>query len=119
MPKLVKSIHPDTHFRLLNLLEDEPTLTQRDISSKLGISLGAVNYCVKALITIGHIKTNNFVNNPNKSSYLYLLTPKGVVKKARLGKGFLKRKIAEFQALEMEIQMIRRKTQNSRDDQHA
>ena len=81
MTKNLKLIDPDIHFRALNLLEDNPELTQRELAEKLGISLGAANYCLKALIKIGHIKVDNFIKNPNKSVYLYLLTPKGLKEK--------------------------------------
>jgi EPS-associated MarR family transcriptional regulator len=109
MMKALKKIDPDVHFRVLHLLEEEPNLTQRDLSEKLGISLGGVNYCLKALIDIGHIKAGNFKKNPDKSAYLYLLTPKGIAEKARLTTGFLKRKMAEYQALKKEIEAIRLK----------
>jgi EPS-associated MarR family transcriptional regulator len=109
MAKALKSIDPDVHFRVLHLLEEEPELTQRELAQKLGISLGGVNYCLKALIDIGHIKTGNFKKNPNKSVYLYLLTPKGIAEKASLTVGFLKRKMAEYQALKQEIKAIQSK----------
>jgi len=107
MAKLVKSMDPDVHFRVLRLLEEDPELTQRELAEKLGISLGWANYCIKALIEIGHIKVGNFKKNPNKSVYLYLLTPKGFGEKAKLTKGFLRRKITEYQALKKEIESIR------------
>ena len=107
MTKALKSIDPDVHFRVLHLLEEEPTLTQRELSQKLGISLGGVNYCLKALIEIGHIKAGNFSKNPNKSVYLYLLTPKGIAEKANLTAGFLKRKMMEYHALKKEIDAIK------------
>jgi len=78
MAKAVRSIDPDVHFRVLHLLEQEPELTQRELAQKLGISLGGVNFCLKALIDIGHIKAGNFSQNPNKSVYLYLLTLQGI-----------------------------------------
>jgi EPS-associated MarR family transcriptional regulator len=106
MTKGPKSIDPDVHFRVLHLLEEEPELTQRELAQKLGISLGGVNYCLKALIDIGHIKVGNFSKNPNKSIYLYLLTPQGVAEKAKLTAGFLKRKMAEYQALKKEIKSL-------------
>lgn len=109
MSKAFKSIHPDIHFRVLHLLEEEPELTQRELAKKLGISLGGVNYCLKALIDIGHIKAGNFSKNVNKSVYLYLLTPKGVTEKAKLTTDFLKRKMAEYNALKKEINMIKLK----------
>ena len=107
MTKALKSIDPDVHFRVLHLLEEQPELTQRELAQKLGISLGGVNYCLKALIEIGHIKAGNFSKNPNKSVYLYLLTPQGVAEKAKLTAGFLKRKMMEYHALKKEMDAIK------------
>ncbi len=109
MTKVLRSIDPDVHFRVLHLLEEEPDLTQRELAKKLGISLGGVNYCLKALIDIGHIKVGNFSKNPNKSMYLYLLTPHGIAEKTKLTAGFLKRKMAEYQILKKEINQLRSK----------
>jgi EPS-associated MarR family transcriptional regulator len=109
MAKELKSIDPDVHFRVLHLLEEEPALTQRELAKKLGISLGGVNYCLKALIEIGHIKAGNFSKNPNKSIYLYLLTPQGIAEKAKLTAGFLKRKMLEYHALKKEIESVQSK----------
>ena len=109
MHKTLKSIDPDIHFRVLNLLEDNPEVTQRELAKKLGISLGGINYCLKALINIGHIKVDNFSKSPNKSAYFYLLTSQGVTEKARLTKSFLKRKMAEYKSLKKEIEIIRLK----------
>ncbi len=107
--KNLKSIDPDIHFRVLHLLEDDPKLTQRELAEKLGISLGGINYCLKALINIGHIKVSNFSKNPNKLGYLYILTPQGVTEKAKLTSSFLKRKIEEYRSLKKEIEIIRLK----------
>ena len=109
MTKALKKIDPDVHFRVLFLLEEEPNLTQRELAEKLGISLGGVNYCLKSLIDVGHIKAGNFKKNPDKSAYLYLLTPKGIAEKASLTAGFLKRKMAEYQSLKKEIESIQLK----------
>ena len=89
------------------MLEDEPALTQRELAQKLGISLGGVNYCLRALIEIGHIKAGNFSKNPDKSVYIYLLTPQGISEKAKLTAGFLKRKMDEYRALKKEIESVR------------
>ncbi len=109
MTKNLKSIDQDIHFRVLYLLEDNPELTQRELAQKLGISLGGVNYCLKSLIQIGHIKAGNFSKNPNKSVYLYLLTPQGIAEKAKLTAGFLKRKMVEYHALKKEIDTLQSK----------
>jgi EPS-associated MarR family transcriptional regulator len=115
MTKALKSIDPDVHFRVLHLLEEEPKLTQRQLAQKLGISLGGVNYCLKALIEIGHIKAGNFSKNPNKSVYLYLLTPQGVAEKAKLTADFLKRKLQEYRVLKKEIKSLQSSLKNQLD----
>jgi len=102
----IRTIDPDIHFRVLHVLEEDPSITQRELAQKLGISLGSVNFCLKALIDIGHIKVKNFQKNPDKSVYLYLLTPHGFKQKALLTAGFLKRKLKEYQALKNEIKNI-------------
>jgi EPS-associated MarR family transcriptional regulator len=112
MARVLKNIDPDVHFRLLNILDEEPRLTQRELAERLGISLGGVNYCLKSLINIGHIKAGNFKNSSDKSAYLYLLTPKGIAEKASLTAGFLKRKMAEYHALKKEIEAVQSKANN-------
>ena len=107
-----KNIDPDIHFRVLHNLEDNPSLSQRDLAKILGISLGAVNYCLKALIEVGHIKAQNFKKNPNKFEYLYILTPSGIRKKTLLTGDFLKRKMKEYEDLKNEIEAIKLKPLN-------
>ncbi len=109
MNNLKKLLDPDVHFRVLNILDENPNITQRELASKLGISLGAVNYCLKSLIQIGHIKAGNFKRNPNKMSYIYLLTPEGITKKTKLAAEFIKRKMAEYESLKKEIDAIQAK----------
>lgn len=109
MKKCNRSIHPDIHFRVLDTLEETPDISQRELAKKLKISLGAANYSLKALIEIGHVKLNNFKKNPSKSSYFYLLTPRGLSHKAILASDFLKRKVAEYEALKSEIIHIQSK----------
>ncbi len=107
LKKCLKTIDLDLHFRILHLLEDNPDISQREIAQKLGISLGGINYCLNALITIGHIKIHNFNKNPKKIGYMYLLTPKGISEKVKLTSGFLKRKMEEYEALKAEIELLK------------
>lgn len=107
MRSKLKKIKPDIHFRVLHLLEEKPEMTQRELAKKLGISLGGVNYCLKALIDIGHIKAKNFQKNPNKTTYFYLLTPKGIAEKTHLTLGFLRRKMQEYENLKAEIESVK------------
>ena len=83
----------DAHFRVLRLIESQPHLSQREIARALGVSLGAVNYCLNALIAKGHVKVNNFRASDNKLRYAYLLTPRGASERARLTGRFLQRKL--------------------------
>jgi len=114
MPRNIKKntksteIHPDTHFRLLSNLASDPYLTQRALAKKVGISLGAINYCLKELIKVGHLKINNFQNSHNKLGYFYIVTPKGIQQKSLLTADFLRRKLKEYQDLKIEINTIRK-----------
>ena len=98
----------DVHFRVLRLLECRPDASQREIAEELGVSLGAINFCVKALIDKGHIKLANFKASKNKLGYVYVLTPEGIAHRAQLAAGFIKRKMAEFEAIQAELEQLRR-----------
>ena len=98
----------ETHYRLLRLLEAQPHLSQRELARELGISLGKINYCLGALIEKGWVKARNFRNKRDKLSYAYLLTPSGIEEKAALTVNFLRRKMAEYDALKQEIEELKR-----------
>lgn len=68
-------------YGLLKTLEDNPSLSQRDLAKRLGVSLGKVNFCLNALVEKGCLKVGNFRNSNNKLAYVYLLTPYGVEQK--------------------------------------
>ena len=93
----------ERQFEALRLLEANPKMTQRELSEALGVSLGATNYCLKALVEKGWLKLENFRKNPNKLGYMYLLTPMGIGAKAQLTASFLRRKTAEYEALREKI----------------
>ena len=97
----------ETHLKVLRHLEDNPSVTQRELADTLGISLGKTNYCIKALINKGLIKAKNFKNSANKRAYLYILTPKGIETKTRISVKFLQRKIQEYEALSQEIEQLK------------
>lgn len=96
----------EQHFKLLSALEHNPNASQRELAAELGISLGKVNYCLKALIQVGWIKVANFSNSRNKLGYLYLMTPKGIEEKSVLTKRFLQQKLDEFNRLKREIEQL-------------
>jgi EPS-associated MarR family transcriptional regulator len=93
---------------LLRQLEKTPNVSQRDLARSLGASLGKVNYCLTALMQRGLVKAQNFLNSQNKLAYAYLLTPSGVEEKAVITARFLRNKIAEYEALESQIEQLKR-----------
>jgi EPS-associated MarR family transcriptional regulator len=97
----------EVRYRLLKLLEPNPHLSQREVAKELGISLGKVNYCLRALVEKGWIKATNFKNSRSKAAYMYLLTPRGFEEKARVTARFLQRKVREYEALKTEIEQLR------------
>lgn len=97
----------DLHFRVLKLLQDKPDISQRDLAAQLGISHGKMNYCLNALMEKGLVKLQNFNNSQHRWRYAYVLTPTGLAEKAALTGRFLKRKIAEYEALKAEIEALK------------
>lgn len=95
-------------FDILRKISKEPKLNQRDLAKKLGLSLGKINYCIKALKKKGLIKINNFKNNKRKLNYLYILTPKGVSAKTRITINFMKKKMDEYDELQAELEENRK-----------
>jgi EPS-associated MarR family transcriptional regulator len=93
----------DLRFRVLKLLQDQPDLSQRELAELLGVSNGKLHYCMKALIDKGLVKLGNFAHSQHHLGYAYLLTPAGIRQKAAMTSAFLKRKVAEYEALQAEI----------------
>ena len=101
-------LQEDTRFRVLRALQDNPRLTQRELSERLGVSLGATNFVLRALMEKGAIKIRNFRGNTRKLSYAYILTPHGLAEKASLTARFLARKQKEYELLRAEIEAVSR-----------
>jgi len=99
-------------LRLLREIKNTPDVTQRELSSNLGVSLGKINFLLNALIQKGYVKANNFRNSHNKVAYVYLLTPRGLEEKARITYQFLMRKTAEYDALKREIEKLRKEVRD-------
>ena len=96
----------EEELEILRKIEENPNLTQRQIAEHLGLSLGKINYLIKALLGKGMVKVDNFRKSDRKLGYLYLLTPEGVDRKRKLTLLFLQRKAEEFDRLKKEINRI-------------
>jgi EPS-associated MarR family transcriptional regulator len=99
-------LQEDTYFRVLRMLQADPDVTQREIAERLGVSTSGLNYCLNALIDKGWVKVQNLSQSKNKFGYIYVLTPQGMVEKAMLTTRFLKRKMAEYEAMKLEIDTL-------------
>lgn len=107
---------PDAwRLQMLKLLQANPALSQRQLAEQLGVSLGKANYCLRALVDKGLVKLGNFSKNPNKGKYAYILTPAGLEEKTRITLAFLKRKEAEFEAIQREIEELKREIEPARN----
>ena len=91
------------YFNILRKIKNKPNFTQRKLANELGFSLGKLNYCLNALKFKGLVKIKNFRNNKNKINYIYVLTPKGIAKKAKLTINFMKRRMQEYEELKKEL----------------
>ena len=96
----------ELRLRVLRALEANPKLSQRQLASELGVSLGGVNFALRALIEHGFVKAGNFRRSGSKFAYLYVLTPRGVAEKAALSTAFLGRKLEEYEVLRQEIEAL-------------
>ncbi len=103
-----KPLQEEMSYRVMQLLQENPDLTQRELAEKLGVSVGGVNYCLKALVDKGWVKMKNFAHSKNKFGYVYVLTPHGLSEKAELTGRFLKSKMAEYEMLKLEIESLKK-----------
>ncbi len=105
-PEKNEDINADK-LNILREIEKSPNISQRDLALELGVSLGKVNYCLKALQKKGLIKFNNFRKSKNKIKYLYFITPQGMTLKTKLTINFMKRKMKEYDELKKELENIK------------
>lgn len=101
------SLREDLRFKVLRTLENNPNISHRQLANEIGVSVGAVNYCMRALIDKGHLKVQNFRTSKNRLAYAYLLTPRGIREKSILATRFLNRKLNEYNMLRKEIEAVR------------
>ena len=96
----------EIRYLVFRYLEQHPDATQRELARHLGVSVGKVNYCLRALAEKGWLKMRNFRDSRNKLSYTYILTPSGIAEKVNVTYAFLRRKIAEYDVLSAEIEQL-------------
>lgn len=97
----------ELRLNVLRVLEETPEATQREIANQLNVSLGGVNYCIKAMVERGFIKLGNFARSEAKMGYAYYLTPDGLTEKTKITVKFLQRKMKEYELLKHEIELLK------------
>ena len=97
----------EIQFEVLRRLHQTPQVSQRALAKDLGVGLGTINFCFQALVEKGLVKMQNFSQSKNKLRYVYLLTPAGVTEKSKLTAEFLRRKVAEYETLQAEIEKLK------------
>ncbi len=98
----------------MRILQANPDITQRELAQQLGISVGGLNYCLKALVEKGWVKMKNFAHSKNKFGYVYVLTRSGMAEKAVLTGRFLECKMNEYEALWAEIEVLQSEVDNTK-----
>ncbi|MAL65535.1 MAG: MarR family EPS-associated transcriptional regulator [Candidatus Marinimicrobia bacterium] len=91
------------YLNILRQLKSLSKITQREMASNLGYSLGKLNYCLKELQKKGLIKFSNFKKSTNRKKYIYVLTPKGISYRTKLTINFMKIKMKEYDDLKKEL----------------
>ena len=108
-----KEHQEDAKFRLFQIINENPQMTNREIAQKVGISNGSAYYLLTSLIEMGYVKLSNFKDSSQKIKYSYLLTPKGIREKSLITSKFLARKKLEFEALREEIDSLEKSVGNA------
>ena len=101
-----KNKDSEIDLEILRNIEENPSLTQRQMAKELEVSLGKINYLIKSLIEKGSLIIQNFRTSDNKLGYLYVITPQGVEQRRKLTVLFLKRRSEEFDKLKKEMELI-------------
>ena len=103
-----KEHQEDAKLRVFQIINENPQLTTREISKKVGISHGSAYYLLTSLIDMGFIMLSNFKDSSQKIKYSYLLTPRGIREKSLVTSKFLVRKKQEYELLKKEITKLER-----------
>lgn len=98
---------PKEELKLSILREVETVNTQRELSEKVGCSVGTVNSILKILINDGYVSLEGILIN-NKLKNKYSLSKKGEEYRYELTEKFLEKKKNELQALEQEFRNEKR-----------
>lgn len=104
-----KNADREVMVRLLNSLAENPEATQRDLATKLGISLGMMVSYMRSCTRKGYIRSTQVA--PRR--WAYFVTPKGFLEKSRMVSGYLSRALTFFRDTRLELEVLFRKCADS------
>lgn len=94
-------------YTLLTEIHNSSECTQRDLSHKLDVSLGKVNYLLKEMVKRGFISVKSFSSKPQKLKKVqYVLTKRGFNFRISLMQHFLQKKEEEYLQLKREWEEV-------------
>ncbi|QUI25015.1 winged helix-turn-helix transcriptional regulator [Vallitalea pronyensis] len=81
-----QSVYSDNEFFIMSEIADNESISQRELSRKLGLSLGSINVLINKMIREGLIK----MEQVSQKQVFYMLTPVGIMEKANKTVRYLK-----------------------------
>jgi EPS-associated MarR family transcriptional regulator len=99
----------EIRYKLMKKIGSTPEVSQRELSAELGISLGKVNYCLKALVAAGCVTMSKLATSKKRSvSHGYFLTSLGRREKITSILRFLEYKEKQAANLQKEIEDLKK-----------
>ncbi|MFH1283602.1 MAG: winged helix-turn-helix transcriptional regulator [bacterium] len=92
----------DKELEFVNYIAQNTKHSQRDMSVKLGYSLGLTNIIIKRLVKMGYVKTKQL----DKKKVKYMLTPKGFLEKTRKSYNYFLRTIDSIRSIKTAVKKI-------------
>lgn len=85
----------DAYYRELRLLEEvdgQPDVSQRQLARNLGVALGVANLLVRTMTRKGYVKMTHL----SWRRWVYVITPRGMARKVQLTLGYIDRFISHY-----------------------
>lgn len=100
------SIASESELPVLEALAEEPSLSQRELARRAGLSLSRAHFVLRRLVEKGLVKVHNATQSDHKLGYLYLLTPSGLEAKAKLTYAFLQHSAQRYQEMVARVESV-------------
>lgn len=95
----------DKEYKIIDIISKNNKISQREISSRVGFSIGMVNIILHNLMTNGYIK----IMQLNKKKVAYMLTRRGFREKAKKSYRYMKNLIHDINDVKEQIKYFLQK----------